>query len=100
MMKLNRVLGIFQEVSGENEHDRFRWLNEAVLHQLLEPRQRYSRRRLASHAVASDFSLSDSDLGFTHLFHAATRRLDDPQRLRPRRRVADANCRCPRFGLY
>jgi len=90
-MKLQRKLGIFQDVPGEDKNDGLVWLHESLLDQLLQAGESDGGRGLAADAVGTNFGFGAGDFDFADLFHGSAGRLNHAQGFFPGGGVADAN---------
>src|SRR5437899_3183780 len=89
-VKFQRKVRVFHQVTGEHEDNRFVWLYESLLYQLLQSSQRHRGSWFAPNSLGTDFGFSQRNLDFTHLLNRAFRFADHSQSLFSRRWVADA----------
>ena len=98
-MEIHGEVGIFQQISGENQdHTLFR-LNEPLLQQFLQSSQSDSRCGLTSNALSADLSLGLRNLNFTDLLTCPACRSKNLNRFLPGRWIADANRGSPGLSL-
>src|ERR1700758_1108235 len=98
-MEVDRVVGIFERVPGEQQHDSLSAGNFALRPKLLETSQSHRRGGLASQTLSTQFSLGDGDFGLADIEAPSACVLDDSCGFAPRSRVANANRSCTRMSL-
>ena len=86
---LHHVIGIFQQMPGQNSHDRLVFFNRTIANELANSSNRRRRRRLATNPIAPDHRFRISNLLLGYRYHAATRLTNCTPRLAPRNRRAD-----------
>src|ERR1700686_2898228 len=89
-MEFDGEVGIFEEMSGQDQNDGLAGLDESAPAQLLESRERNGGGRFATDAIRSDLGFGRGDFDFRNLFDLAAGRLQHSQRFLPRCRIADA----------
>src|ERR1700694_5952598 len=89
-MELDGEVGIFEQMSGQDQNHGLAGFDESAPAQLLESSERHGGGRFATDAIGADFGFSSGDFNFRNLFDLAAGRLQHSQRFLPRRRIADA----------
>src|SRR5262249_46406683 len=69
-MKLQRVLGVLEQMPGEDEHCALVGLHKASATKPVEAGQSYSRSRLTADAFAAQIGFGGGDLSLRHLLAA------------------------------
>src|SRR5215212_3210760 len=82
-------VGVFQDVPGQESDRGFLWLDDALLHQAAQSRERGGRRRLTTDAAAVDRGFGVEDLLVADRRHPAVAHFDRAPGARRRGRVAD-----------
>ena len=82
-MEFHRIVGILEQVTGENQHHGFFRLHKALLQQFLQSREGNGGGWLTANPFGADFSFGLGDFELTYLFAGATRRLKNFDRFFP-----------------
>src|SRR3984957_15122424 len=97
-MEFYGEVGIFEEMSSQDEDDGLARFHESSLTQFLESCQGDGGGGFATDAVGSDFGFGGGDLNFADFFDLAARCLEYAQSLLPRCRITDADGGGERVG--
>src|SRR6267143_4093265 len=89
-MELDGAVGIFEEMSGQDQDYGLAGFDESAPAQLLQSSERDGGGRFATDAISADFGFGSGDFNFRDLFHLAVGRLQYAQGFFPRCRIADA----------
>ena len=90
-MEFHGEVRILEQISGENQHDRFIRLHKSLPHQFLQARQSNGGCGFAANPFGADLSFGLRDLDFANLLTGAAGGLNNFHGLFPRSRIADAD---------
>ena len=99
-MEFHGEVGIFEQISGQNQDDGFVRLHEALPQQFLQAGQSDGGSGFTANAFRADFGFGLRDFDFAHLLTGAAGGLKNLYSFFPRSRVADADRRGASLGLH
>src|SRR6267143_660520 len=99
-MELDGAVGIFEEMSGQDQDYGLAGFDESAPAQLLQSSERDGGGRFATDAIGADFGFGRGDFKFRDLFDLAAGCLEHSQRFLPRRWIADAYGGRERVGSH